>query len=177
MSNSIRMMNMNEFPDIFRLMQLSFPPGEFRTYEEELALINRSEYKVLVNEENGVMQAFISEWILKDTHFIEKFAVNPNVRGKGLGTEILREYLNQIKTSVIIEVEANDTLIARRRNAFYERLGFVQSDIEYEQPLLHKISDRIVLRLMHYPADISNETLYEIKWEVFMTVYSCYDKI
>jgi ribosomal protein S18 acetylase RimI-like enzyme len=169
-----RNINKNEFSDVYRLMQISFPPAEFRTYDEELALFNRSNYKVLVIEVDGVIQAFIAEWILKDIHFIEQFAVSPDVRGQGLGTEIMREYLNQIKTSVVIEVEAHDTLIAKRRIAFYERLGFVLSDIGYTQPLLHKNSTNVMLRLMHYPAGISDKTLYEAKREIFQTVYNCF---
>lgn len=172
MKNIFRIINRNEFLDVYKLMRLSFPSAEFRTYEEELALFNQSNYKVLVVEENGVMQAFIAEWIFLNTHFIEHFAVNPEARGQGLGTKIMREYLKQIKTSVVIEVEADDTLIARRRIDFYERLSFVLSDIEYKQPLLKKTATDVFLRLMYYPAQISDKTLYEIKQEIFQTVYS-----
>ena len=171
MKITFRILNKNEFSDVYKLMQLSFPPAEFITYEKELALFNRPNYKVLVVEEHGVIQAFLAEWICLDIHYIEHFAVNPEARGQGLGTKIMREYLNQIKTSLVIEVEANDTLIARRRIAFYERLGFVLSDIEYIQPLLHKTSTDVLLRLMHYPAEMSDKILYEAKREIFQTVY------
>ena len=171
MNKTFRIINKNEFPDVYKLMQLSFPPAEFRTYEEELVLFNYSNYKVLVVEENGVIQAFIAEWIFRDIHYIEHFAVNPEIRGHGLGTELMHEYLKQVKTSVVIEVEAADTLIARRRIAFYERLGFALSDIEYIQPSLRETSTDVLLRLMHYPAQISDTALYEAKREIFLTVY------
>jgi ribosomal protein S18 acetylase RimI-like enzyme len=168
---NIRIINKDEFLDVYKLMQLSFPPAEFRTYEEELALFSHSDYQVIVIEKNSVIYAFIAEWIFGDVHFIEHFAILPEHRGKGLGTKIIREYLKHIKSAVVIEVEANDTKNAKRRIAFYERLGFIQSNIEYMQPLLRKKSPDVLLRLMHYPADITDDALHEIKQKIFQTVY------
>lgn len=171
MNRSFRVISENDFLDVYKLMQVSFPPSEFRTYEEQLALFKRPNYKVYVFEENNVMLAFVAEWILTGIHFIEHFAVNPELRGHGIGSEITSEYLKQISTSVVIEVEAADTSIAKRRIAFYERSGFALSNIEYIQPLLRKTSTDVLLRLMHFPAEISEETLYEAKREIFQAVY------
>lgn len=169
---TFRILDKEEFTAVYQLMQVSFPPAEFRTYEEELALFNRPDYRVLVVEDNGTIQAFIAEWALKEMHYVEHFAVNPAARGQGLGTKIMREYLKEIKSSVIIEVEAEDTSIARRRIAFYERLGFVQSDIKYIQPYLQKTSKDVLLQLMFYPAKLSEKALYAVKREIHQTVYA-----
>ncbi len=171
MKSTFRRLTKAEFPFVHSLMKLSFPPAEFRTYAEALALLDNPNYNVLAAEEDGVIQAFIAEWALKEIHFVEHFAVNPQARGQGLGTRIMRDYLAQTD-SVIIEVEAEDTLIAKRRIAFYERLGFVQSDIEYLQPLLQKADSTVLLRLMQYPSALSAQALYEIKREIFDTIYN-----
>ncbi len=172
MNITFRILDKKEFTAVYQLMQLSFPPAEYRTYEEELALFERPYYRVLVVEENGTIQAFIAEWALSEVHYVEHFAVNPVTRGKGLGTKVMREYLKQAKASVIIEVEAEETLIASRRIAFYERLGFVQSNIKYIQPNLQKISKDVLLRIMYYPAKLSENTLYAVKREIYQTVYA-----
>ncbi|HWQ74357.1 MAG TPA: GNAT family N-acetyltransferase, partial [Syntrophomonas sp.] len=137
----------------------------------ELALFDNSNYRVLAVEEKGVTQAFIAEWLLPSAHFIEHFAVSPEVRGRGLGTEIMHGYLERTKGSVVLEVETDETLKARRRIGFYERLGFILSDVTYIQPLLRKESPDVALQLMHYPAEISNRELQRIKREIFQKVY------
>ena len=171
MKSTFRTLTKDEFPFVHSLMKLSFPPAEFRIYEEALALLDYPNYNILAAEEDGVLQAFIAEWVLKDIHFVEHFAVNPEARGQGLGTRIMRDYLAQTHP-VVIEVEAEDTLIAKRRIAFYERLGFVQSGIEYLQPLLQTADSTVLLRLMHYPPALSAKALYNIKREIFDTVYN-----
>ncbi|MFA9379218.1 MAG: GNAT family N-acetyltransferase [Lachnotalea sp.] len=172
MKVDFRILNKEEFSSVYRLMQLSFPTSEIRSYEEELALFNLSNYQVLVVEKNGEILAFIAEWNFQDFHYVEHFAVSPKTRGKGLGTKIMSEYLHQALLPVVIEVEASSTINAKRRIEFYERLDFVLSDIEYIQPVLQKISQDVLLRLMYYPIDIPNKTLHDIKQEIFNTVYS-----
>lgn len=171
MKKTFRFINKNEFPVVYELMQKSFPPAEIRTYDGELALFDNFNYRVLTVEENGVTQAFIAEWLLPGAHFIEHFAVNPEVRGRGLGTETMRGYLDRTNDPVVLEVEAYETLKARRRIGFYERLGFILSDVTYIQPSLRKDSLDVPLQLMHYPAEISNRELQEIRQEIFQTVY------
>lgn len=172
MKRTFKIINKNEFLEVYKLMQDSFPPAEFRTYEDALSLFDCANYKVLVVKEDGVMQAFIAEWLMEDFCFVEHFAINTVARGQGLGTEIMREYLNQRKKAVVIEVEADDTSIAKRRIGFYEKLGFALSDVEYVQPLLQKTSTDVLLRLMHYPANLSHEALCEAKRLIFWTVYN-----
>lgn len=172
MKIEFRILNKEEFPSVYRLMQLSFHTAEFRSYEEELALFDISNYQVLVVERDGAIQVFIAEWDFENFYYVEHFAVTPKTRGKGLGTKIMREYLHQVLLPVVIEVEASSTINAKRRIEFYECLDFVLSDMEYIQPALKKTSQEVVLRLMYYPAAIPNKTLYEIKQEIINTVYS-----
>ena len=169
---NFRILNKEEFPPVYKLMQLSFPAAEFRSYEEELALFDLSNYQVLVVEKSGKIYAFIAEWKFKEFHYVEHFAVDPKERGNGIGTRIMVEYLQQVRLPVVIEVEASSTINAKRRIEFYERLGFVLSDIEYMQPALQKTSQEVLLRLMHYPTVIENKTLNEIKQEIFKAVYN-----
>lgn len=171
MDATLRLLKNEEFPFLYQLMQQSFPPSEFRSYEGEYSLFGYPNYQVLVAESEGVIQAFIAEWLFDTFHYVEHFAVNPSSRGKGLGSNILRSYLSTTKLPVVIEVEAADTVEAKRRIAFYERLCFKQSDIEYLQPHLQYSPHDVLLRLMVHPVDVTKEELLLMKECIFDGVY------
>lgn len=172
LKNTFKILNKDDFCSVYKLMELSFPVEEFRTYEEAFPLLSLSEYQILTIEEDRVIKAFIAQWSFQDFYYIEHFAVNPSARGEGLGTQIIRDYLDQAKLPVVIEVETANTINAKRRITFYERLGFILSEIEYMQPPLQPASHGVLLRLMHYPADISKELLLKMKQDIFQTIYS-----
>lgn len=171
MNITLRKLKEEEFNSLYKLMQDSFPPSEVRTYEGELSLFKYPNYQVLVAESEGIIQAFIAEWIFKDFHYVEHFAVNPNYRGKGFGSNILQTYMAKIKHPIVIEVEAINTLEAKRRITFYERLGYKLSDIHYIQPHLQSSCVDVLLRLMVFPSSVSKETLLFMKENIFHTVY------
>lgn len=172
MSNILRKMKTTEFSSVYQIMEASFPAAEFRNYEEASKLINFSNYEVWVIEEEKKIQAFIAVWKLRNCNFVEHFAVNSFIRGGGLGTKTMKTYLEQTELPVIIEVEAIDTEIAKRRIDFYKRLGFILSDVKYIQPPLQKASEDVLLQLMYYPASIAKENLLAMKQDIFQTVYS-----
>ena len=171
MEKFIREIKEEEFDQVYKIMESSFPSVERRTYENELREFNSSSFKVFVVEEKGAVAGFIKEWDLPSFNFIEHFATDPMVRGKGLGSRMLREYLKGRKKPVIIEVEWNSSQIAKRRINFYERLGFTLSDIEYIQPKLQDVKDEVLLKLMYYPGDVDESILIESKKEIFEKVY------
>ncbi|WMJ76034.1 MULTISPECIES: GNAT family N-acetyltransferase [unclassified Sedimentibacter] len=160
-----------EFYDVYRLMQESFPSEEYRSFDGELDLFNKQNYKVMALRSDNEVQAFIAEWIFKYVHYIEHFCVTPDLRGSGMGTKIMHNYLKSVKGPVVIEVEANNTPIAKRRIEFYKRLGFTLSNIEYVQPPLRKTDIKPALRLMHYPQNLSDKELHKIKHVLFSDVY------
>lgn len=159
------------FPALYALMQLSFPPAETRTYEGEYALLSRPDYRVLVVFSDEIIQAFIAEWRLDGFCYVEHFAVNPAIRGKGLGTEVFGTYLAESTLPVVIEVDDADTQEAKRRIAFYERLRMHTSEIRYQQPKLRITVDAVSLRLMVYPAGVTEDALLRMKEHIFASVY------
>lgn len=171
MDVTLRTLKNEEFPFLYQLMQQSFPPSEFRTYEGELSLFQYSNYQVLVAESDGIIQAFIAEWLFDTFQYVEHFAVNPKLRGKGFGSLVLRSYLSKTTLPVVIEVEAADTIEAKRRIAFYERLSFKLSDVEYTQPRLQYSLVDVLLRLMVFPSNVTKEELLFMKDCIFDGVY------
>ncbi|MPN44727.1 hypothetical protein SDC9_192292 [bioreactor metagenome] len=152
-------------------MQQSFPPAEIRTYEGELALLAREDYRMLTVLSGKTIQAFIAEWRLDGFCFVEHFAVNPAVRGKGVGTDVFGTYLRQAIPPVVLEVEDAATQEAMRRIAFYERLNLRLSEIRYLQPKFRADGEAVPLRLMVYPNGVTEDALRQMKGSIFSAVY------
>ena len=159
------------FPTLYELMQQSFPPAEIRTYEGELALLAREDYRVLTVMEDETIQAFIAEWRLDGFCFVEHFAVNPAIRGKGLGTDVFGTYLEQADCPVVIEVDDASTQEATRRVAFYERLNLRLSEIRYPQPKLRVGGEPVPLRMMVYPDAVTEDALQMMRELIYITIY------
>ena len=159
------------FPALYELMQQSFHPAEIRTYAGELALLMREDYRVLAVMAGETIQAFIAEWRLDGFCFVEHFAVNPAIRGKGLGTDVFGTYLEQTDCPVVIEVDDADTQEASRRVAFYERLQLRLSEIRYPQPKLRAAGEPVPLRMMVYPDAVTEDALQKMRERIYITVY------
>lgn len=162
----------NELNDVYRLMQVSFPPEEFRTFAGASALLDRLNYQILAVRRDGQLVGFIAEWRLKTIRFVEHFAVDPAARGQGIGSRMMKAYLRRSDLPVVVEVEAGGTEMALRRISFYERLGFAMSEAAYFQPLLRSDGSDILLRLMFYPAGLSGDAMHEAEQQIFDTVYT-----
>ena len=132
-------MNISKFDEVFKIMKMSFPESEIRTYEGQKNLLNNPKYRLIVKEgQDGQVLAFMAVWELNNFCFIEHLAVHPNSRGTGIGTKIIKEYLNFAKKPIVLEIEVpNDKYenTVRRKN-FYEKLGFkLNNNIYYQLPL------------------------------------------
>ena len=82
--------------------------------------------------ENGKVLGFLNFWELSDFVYLEHFAVDKNLRGKGLGSELIRK-LSEICAGKTIVLEAEPPELnefSSRRIEFYRRLGFVSTQPE-----------------------------------------------
>lgn len=126
------------WPEIERIYLESFPAEERRPADD---LRHRAEspaepLKVFVVFNGNDMAGFISYWEFSDFVYVEHFAVDSGVRGSGIGSRALNEFVNNFNKPVVLEVEppeAND--MAMRRIKFYTRTGFrIVEDFDYVQP-------------------------------------------
>ena len=123
--------NESDFSKLYSLLEESFPPDEYRPYEEQAALLKDRHYRLYTNLERTVL---LSLWHFPDFTFIEHFAVSPRLRNQGLGRQILSEVLISLSVPVILEAELPDTELAQRRLGFYQRNGFFVNPFPYLQP-------------------------------------------
>ena len=130
MSN-LRVAKTEEFDKIFSILENSFPPDEYRTYEGQKFLWNHPKYTVYVipDDESDCIKAFITVWKFENFAFIEHFAVNPFYRNQGLGSLILHEILNLLQCQICLEVELPKTDFAKRRIGFYQSLSICSTSL------------------------------------------------
>lgn len=183
----LQRMVISQFPEIYRIMEASFPDDEYRPYEEQLALFEEAEYGIYympIGSESLESQVpdsalkdkpvgFLAVWEFAEFIFIEHFAVDPKLRNSGTGSGMLQELVKLSKKPVCLEVELPDAELARRRIGFYERNGFVFNDYPYMQPPISKGKSPVPLRIMTYGKAVSQEEFEQIQKSLYQRVYKC----
>ncbi len=160
------------FESIFNLMKISFPEDEYRTYENQKKILENEKYSVIVKkDEKENLIGFISFWKLDGFNFIEHFAVDPNTRGQGIGSKMIKDFVNKSEKPTILEVELPENEISKKRIKFYEKNGFFLNSYEYFQKPLRKNSKPQKMYLMSYPKEINNEQFLKVRKEIYENVY------
>ena len=181
----LQRMVISQFPEIYRIMEASFPDDEYRPYEEQLALFEEPEYGIyympigLESLESQVPDSalkdkpagFLAIWEFAEFIFIEHFAVNPFYRNQGLGSLILHEILNLLQCQICLEVELPKTDFAKRRIGFYERNGFFINHYPYAQPPYTREKQPVPLLMMTSGNCVSKDRFDSIKETIFKEVY------
>lgn len=147
----------------------SFPWYENRSREAHMKAMTDKEFhcKAAVSD-GGSLIGLLFYWLHDNILFVEHLAVHPDMRGQNFGNKILERLIgaNPGKT-ILLEIDPPRDDISMRRLRFYERLGFVVNDIEYEHPSFytghrayphrlvilshgHRLSDEDLMRYMKF---------------------------
>lgn len=123
------------FERFSELFQSSFPVNERRPLESLKKIIS-DEHDVYCDAvlKDIVFVGLLVYWDFSDFVYVEYLAVNPDIRGGGIGARILSQLKDCVRRPVVLEVEPPLNELAKRRIGFYERNGFVLLDNEYFQP-------------------------------------------
>ena len=132
----------NRIDDIFKLFVGSFDKTERRDVEQiKTLIVSESRMHlcaIMVGEE---FAGFINYWDLGEFYYGEYFAILDSMRNQNIGTKVLEWIKNNLKGTVIIEVEHPLDDIKTRRIQYYERNGYAVIDKSYRQPDF-RIKDR-----------------------------------
>ena len=164
-------MDANRFEAFFSLLSRSLPPNEHRSFAAQRSLFGRSEYGVLAGECEGKLCALMALWSFPEFRYLEHFAVDPALRGQGLGGEMLTQYIGENDLPLILEVEPPETEIARRRIGFYTRCGMYLSDFPYAQPPLNEGDGMLPLMLMSSGGILTHEAAAQVRNVLYREVY------
>lgn len=161
-----------DFDAVYRLMRRSFPPDEYRSERAQRALLEHPAYRIYGSRDaHGCVQAFLSVWDLQEFAFIEHFAVEPALRGCGLGGALLRELLARLGKRVCLEVEPPPGLVASRRIGFYRRNGFSLNPYPYLQPPMSEGGHAVPLLIMTSHGTIRAAEFARLRACVYAAVY------
>ncbi len=164
--------NSTEFKEAWKIYEEAFPEDERRNLKDQTKLMEENKFYSfygVIKEENLV--AIIAEWDFGTFRFIEHFAIKKNLRGKGIGTELLKNYLPQKENKVVLEVERPKDEISKKRISFYERLNFFLNSFDYIQPAYDENKKPLPMFIMSYPNPLSKEEFKLIRENLHLKVY------
>ncbi len=158
------------FENIWPIFEEAFTPEFRRSREGQAALLKNPKYHLhIYGEQKESPTGFMGCWHFDDFIFVEHFAVDKNLRGKGMGTKMMKDLLLEGKL-VILEVEEPDTEINRRRIGFYERAGLVFHNFTYFQPSFIQGEKPVPLKIMA-SRWLSAEEFCKYREKLFEEVY------
>lgn len=112
------------YPTFQELYAISFPVFEQRTEEQQEKAFRCPEYHLSAYTENGIFIGFISYWEFSTYIYIEHFAINQNLRGKGHGSLLLSYFIKENTKIVLLEIDPIIDDISAARLRFYQKCGF-----------------------------------------------------
>lgn len=167
-----------EYARVEHLFGTAFPPEERRSREDQRRVTDENPFFITyaLNQE-GAFVGFVTCWQGPDFVYVEHFATVPEVRGKGIGSEVLGLLAQQYTVPLVLEVELPVEELAQRRIGFYRRNGFVLwENSPYVQPPYQKECHPIALYLMVRGEGLDEAADFErIKRWLYTEVYRCND--
>ncbi len=168
----IRINQPDELNSIFRqIYEEAFPTDERRDWRQMNELLTNPYFcfNGIYNEQKVVGLQTI--WNLGEFHFMEHFAILDSERGKGYGSQVLHQILNNISTRLILEVESSNSHSCLKRIEFYERMKFMLSEGVYYQPPYSEGKNKVKMKLMSNPEGILKEDFATIQNRIYEIVY------
>ncbi len=114
------------------LYSVSFPVFEQRSAEQQEEAFRDERYKLLAFTDDDTFLGFISYWEFATYRYVEHFAVNAALRGKGHGSAMLMAFMQSTSKVILLEIDPITDSVSAARLRFYKRCGF------YEIPYPHK---------------------------------------
>lgn len=167
----VRPLAHENFDKVFQLIEISFPKDEYRTYDEQKALLNNPAYEIYTYSDDDTLKAFIAMWKFDSFMYIDHFAVDPIHRGNGIGSEFLREAVRIFGKMVCLEVELPNNEAASRRIDFYKRNNFFLNKYPYMQPPISTGRNPVPLLIMTSGRPVNDMEFKKIKETLYSQVY------
>lgn len=116
------------------LYATSFPIFEQRSADQQMHAFGNEQYKLLAFSEEHTFLGFISYWEFDTYCYVEHFAVNTDLRGKGYGSTLLQTFIRSVNKIVLLEIDPITDPISAARLRFYKRCGFHENPYPHKHP-------------------------------------------
>lgn len=163
------------FKPLWDLYEDAFPTDERRPLNYQVEAMQYEQYHFEALYDAETLIGFVAWWQTASHIYIEHFATFPHLRNKGYGSLFLEQFSKFHSSPILLEVEAPEGDLTKRRIAFYERIGFVLNEHPYAHPSYHGAAP-VQLKIMTYPHAISAEELDEFKQKGFPLIHFRYRK-
>lgn len=137
------------------LYRAAFPAKEIRSAEDHLRALQDPLYKAEGIWLDERFAGLLYYWEFGDSRYIEHLAVDPALRGRHIGSDVLAVFCRGKR--VILEIDPPENPVALRRLHFYERLGFVSNPQLFLHPSFRKPFETHRLVLMSYPSPLEHD--------------------
>lgn len=126
---------MRRIASVRQIYAQSFPREEQRSYGDYVRFCEEQPafHVDLLDEGGGRPVGFIFWWEEADFSYIEHFAVDKAVRGRGMGTRMIGDFV-AMHPRTILEIDPPADEVSRRREAFYRRAGFLNCGYRFVHP-------------------------------------------
>ncbi|MBI3272469.1 MAG: GNAT family N-acetyltransferase [Planctomycetes bacterium] len=161
------------YAEAWRLYEASFPADMRRAPEDQRRALTDPRYAFVARaggDGGKGVEAVFGLWSLEGFSFLEYFAVRPELRGRGIGTLVMRDLLAG-SASMVLEVEPPHDEESRRRISFYEGLGFVLNPFPYLQPPYGPGKQAVGFLLMSHPGGLRAEDFDRVRRRLYADVY------
>lgn len=168
------------YPWFLKLYNSTFPVNERRLYKSAEHVANFVKEKggkfagFAYNDGDEKSQdfvGFLTYWKFQGYIYIEHLAVDPERRGKRIGSSLLKHLFDIAGENVLVEVEQpGSSQEADKRIKFYEQNGFkLREDINYVQPPYSAEQSGVKMMLMTHGDVVLRDTrdLREMLTEVY----------
>lgn len=149
---------------VWRLYVDSFPEWDRRRISSHDRATEDDDFHTYISIDNGHLQGLIFYWEYDSTIYIEHLAINPLMQGRSIGSQIVRDLIEENPDcTVILEIEPPADDLSVRRLGFYERLGFAANGFDYTHPSYSKNGKAHEMKIMSYPKPLSQEEFDRFK--------------
>ena len=123
---------------LYRLYVAAFPASERKPFSVICKMWRAGKTQVFCIRQNGMFAGMLTTIQSPDLILLDYFAVAENMRGKGVGTAALREFLSQNPdTGIFLEIESTKEAgpggeSREKRKQFYENCGLKSLNVYAE---------------------------------------------
>ncbi len=167
----LKQLNKSMFDEVYKILKDSFPPDELRSKQGQLALLERTDYKLFGTFLQSKLIAVMAVYELDGFVFLEHFAVSKKARGTGVGSVMLRELRQAYNCPICFEVELPTDEETARRIEFYRHRGFYLNGFHYIMPALEADKNPIPMLLMRNRAPMQKSEFLQYKEKIYRDVY------